>query len=311
MASILFEHDVYFQSVGRQLAHMKPGIRWVRTAFEYMRALRYETRLLPEFDRVQVCSRENAGYILSFVPELQERIDVDVRAGIATARYPFVSEGREPNTMLFLGGFRHLPNQEGIDWFVGRVLPLIHAHAPEARLILVGSDPPPRHSFPYFSDAIELRGFVEDVLEPLQRYTLFVCPILSGSGMRVKLLEAFSSGIPVVSTRLGAEGLAASDGEVCALADDPAAFARKVIDLLRDPAGAQTMAQRARSFVEQNHDMRVLTARLENSYRRALIGKRPMARWVAEPEARLEAPAPEALQREHQPPAEAGPRVSP
>ena len=65
---------------------------------------------------------------------------------------------------------------------------------------------------------LEMLGFVEDVREPLARYAVFVCPILSGSGVRVKLLEAFAAGIPVVSTTVGAEGLARKDGEFCALA---------------------------------------------------------------------------------------------
>ena len=66
----------------------------------------------------------------------------------------------------------------------------------------------------------------------LRRYSLFVCPILSGSGVRVKLLEAFAAGMPVVSTRIGAEGLASVDGEICALADDPQLFADRVVDLI-------------------------------------------------------------------------------
>ena len=69
-------------------------------------------------------------------------------------------------------------------------------------------------------------GYVEDVREPLARYAVFVCPILSGSGVRVKLLEAFAAGIPVVSTWVGAEGLAVKDGEFCALADDPGGIRR-------------------------------------------------------------------------------------
>ena len=82
---------------------------------------------------------------------------------------------------------------------------------------------------------MEMLGYVDDVREPLARYAVFVCPILSGSGVRVKLLEAFAAGIPVVSTVVGAEGLAVKDGEFCALADDPAEFAERVLALLRDP----------------------------------------------------------------------------
>ena len=127
--------------------------------------------------------------------------------------------------MLFIGSFRHDPNRVAMDWFVGEVMPLILARTPGARLVIAGSDPPPVHAWANHSGALELLGCVEDVREPLARYAVFVCPILSGSGVRVKLLEAFAAGIPVVSTTVGAEGLARQDGEFCALADDAAGFA--------------------------------------------------------------------------------------
>ena len=121
---------------------------------------------------------------------------------------------------------------------------------------------------------IELRGFVEDVREPLGRYAVFVCPILSGSGMRVKLLEAFAAGIPVVSTRLGAEGLAGKDGEICSLAADPLEFAQKIVELFDDGEKARELACRARERVVATRDMRVLTERLVESYREVLREKR-------------------------------------
>ena len=127
--------------------------------------------------------------------------------------------------MLFLGSFRHDPNRVAVDWFVRQVLPLILAQEPGAKLVIAGSDPPPEHTYADHAAHMQMLGYVEDVREPLARYAIFVCPILSGSGVRVKLLEAFAAGIPVVSTRVGAEGLAVKDGEFCALADDPAEFA--------------------------------------------------------------------------------------
>jgi GT2 family glycosyltransferase len=264
--SILFEHDVYFQSIARRLPYMKNFIEKTQARWEYLRALRYELRLLPKADRVQVCSQDNADYLLSFLPQLRGRIDDGYRAGIDTSLYQFRPEGREPFTMLFLGSFRHLPNQEALHWFVQKVLPRVRAQEPRARLIVIGSDPPPRHSLPE-AEAIDLIGFVEDVREPLARYSLFVCPILSGSGVRVKLLEAFAAGIPVVSTRLGAEGLAQTDGDICALADDPESFARHIVSLLKDPQTAAAMAQRARSEVVAKRDMRAMTERLVECYR--------------------------------------------
>ncbi len=274
--SILFEHDIYFQSIARQLPGMKALTARLSATFEYLRAFRYELRLLPTVDRVQVCSAENHSHIVSFLPQLQGKVDDGLRAGIDTARYAFKTDGREPDTMLFLGSFRHLPNQEGLEWFTRRVLPLIVAKRPNAKLMVVGADPPPRHSLPGNSDAIELVGFVEDVLEPLRRYSLFVCPILSGSGVRVKLLEAFAAGMPVVSTRIGAEGLASVDGEICALADDPQLFADRVVTLLTDAAAARALAERARAAVVDQRDMRIITGRLEQNYRQAVRVKREL-----------------------------------
>lgn len=256
---------------------MRGAFARVAARFEYLRALRYELALLPRCDRVQVCTRENRDFLLSFLPELAGRIDHDVRAGIDTSRYDFGRAGnlaREPDTMLFLGSFRHTPNQVALDWFVRRVLPHILARRPRARLVVVGPDQPPAHAYADLGEAVQLAGYVEDVRTAFDRYALFVCPILSGSGVRVKLLEAFSAGIPVVSTRVGAEGLARQDGEFCRLADDPREFAERVVELLEAPAAASEMAARARREVEAHWDMAILTRRLVDRYRDTIRRKR-------------------------------------
>jgi GT2 family glycosyltransferase/glycosyltransferase involved in cell wall biosynthesis len=273
IASVLFEHDVYFQSISRGLSQMDGTQRW-KARMEYLRALRYELKSLPECDQVQVCTSENRDYLLSFRPDIAPKLRDGLRAGIETSRYEFRPCGREPMTMLFVGSFRHTPNRIAVEWFVERVLPLILEKQPAARLALVGSDPPPQHVFGSISGAVDLLGYVADVREPLSRYSIFVCPILSGSGVRVKLLEAFAAGIPVVSTTVGAEGLAHKDGEFCALADTPEAFADRVVALMATSQAAAEMAARARHEVETNWDMAVLTRRLFESYRELLRQKR-------------------------------------
>jgi GT2 family glycosyltransferase len=274
MPSILFEHDVYFQSVGRLLRQTRSAFKRVVYAFEYIRALRYELGLLPHLDRVQVCSRDNREYLESFLPDLRSRLDDGLRAGIDVPKYEFHPHGRDPATMLFLGSFRHIPNADALNWFVQQVLPRVVAARPDAKLIVIGSDPPPRHSLPGPPASIELRGFVEDITEPLRRCAVFLCPILSGSGVRVKLLEAFASGIPCVSTRLGAEGIARNDGEFCALADSPDEFAAKIVKLFDAPSDAAAMAARARRQVEQHWDMADCTRRLVKSYQESVVSKR-------------------------------------
>jgi GT2 family glycosyltransferase/glycosyltransferase involved in cell wall biosynthesis len=274
ISSALFEHDVHFQSIARALGHMAGPLGEVKARIEYLRALRFELRTLPLCDQVQVCTPANRDYLLSFLPKLEPKLRCGLRAGIDVSRYQFRSGGREPLTMLFLGGFRHEPNRVALDWFVRRVLPLVLAGQPAARLVVAGSDPPPAHTYADYSASLEMLGYVEDVREPLARYAVFVCPILSGSGVRVKLLEAFAAGIPVVSTTLGAEGLARVDGQVCALADQPAAFAERVLALFENPETATGMAARARAEVEANWNMAAITRKLVDSYREMVREKR-------------------------------------
>src|SRR5260370_39973806 len=176
--------------------------------------------------------------------------------------------------MLVFEKFGKVKKEEGLEWLARRVLPFVIEKGRQARFVIFGSEPPPKHSLPDLGPAIELRGFVEDVREPLGSYAGFVCPILSGSGMRVKLLEAFSAGIPVISTRVGAEGLTARDGESCALADDPVEFAAKIVELFNDPAKARQLARQAREQVESTRDMALLTRRLVDSYREVVRTKR-------------------------------------
>jgi glycosyltransferase involved in cell wall biosynthesis len=269
VVNVLFEHDVYFQSIGRSLA----GGAWLKrpaAAYEYLRALRYELTVLPKMDRIQMCSSANASYLAEFAPELVSKMQPGLRAGIDTSRYDFAVSDREPDTLLFLGSFRHIPNREALEWFVSHVWPLIVANKPAVRLVIIGSDPPPRHSLPEIGH-IEMIGFVDDVRDALRKYAVFVCPILTGSGVRVKLLEAFAAGIPVVSTTVGAEGFAE---DVYLRADEPSVFAAHVSTLLDDRDLARSLAMKARAHVEADWDMAAITRKLAESFVDAIAEKR-------------------------------------
>ena len=267
IVTALFEHDVYFQSVVRGFGHQIGTLGEIKARVEYLRALRFELRALPPFDQVQVCTPAQRDYLLEFRPALAPKLRAGLRAGIDTASYEFRPNGREPLTMLFIGSFRHDPNRVALDWFVRESLPIILKREPRVRLVVAGSEPPPAHAYADYAGNLEMLGYVEEIREPLARYAIFVCPILSGSGVRVKLLEAFAAGIPVVSTRVGAEGLATEDGSICALADEPAQFAERVLGLLENPDAAAQMAGRARTEVEANWDMAAITRRLVDGYR--------------------------------------------
>ena len=276
VAWILFEHDIYFQSIQSSLRSWR-GVPRAKAFFEYLRALRFELRLLRRVDRAQVCTPQNRDFLLTYDPGLKDRIDCDVRAGMDLARFELRLDGRHPHTMLFLGSFRHKPNADALDWFLRDVMPRVLERCPDARLQVIGSDPPPPDALPDFHSAVTLEGFVPDLALPLSQSAVFVCPILSGSGVRMKLQEAFAAGIPAVSTFLGAEGLCSDDGLYCRLADEPQAFAQAILGIFERPGEAAQMALRARAFIEESRGLRAMTQRLLATYSLALSQKRAAA----------------------------------
>jgi len=189
-----------------------------------------------------------------------------LRAGIDVSRYEYAEEGREPDTLLFVGNFQHIPNQQALRFFLEQVWPRLHERRPALRLIVAGSHMQAGFRKQVAGQGVEFLGRVADIRVPLSRYALFVCPILSGSGVRVKLLEAFAAGIPAVSTRLGAEGLLDGGEELLALADSPEEFEKEILALLEDPDRRRLLARNARREAENNWNVETVTERLLDLY---------------------------------------------
>ena len=252
VSCLLFEHDLHFQSVQRSL-WSEGLLSAVGRSYEYLRSLRFELTKLRRFDAVQVCSdeqRRKLAALLSPGPVLRS----DLRTAIDAASYPFRTEGREPGTLLFVGNFRHPPNLRALEYLRSQILPRVRAVAPSARLLVAGADAPEWLGPSLSRERVEFLGHVADIRGVLARCAVFVAPILTGSGVRVKLLEAFASGIPVVATSLAAEGLCSEDSGMACVADRPDAFAEGVAELLADQDRAREMAVSARRAVERNWD---------------------------------------------------------
>jgi glycosyltransferase involved in cell wall biosynthesis len=145
-----------------------------------------------------------------------------------------------------------------VEFFARFILPLIRAKYPHVKFVVAGRNPPPNFVQQFSSDpAIEFTGTVPDMRPYLANATVVVVPLRMGGGTRIKILEACASGRPVVSTRIGAEGLNFEASKEIILADDPAEFARGVVGLLSDSAQAAAVAASARiAVVERNsHDV--------------------------------------------------------
>jgi glycosyltransferase involved in cell wall biosynthesis len=152
--------------------------------------------------------------------------------------------------IIFLGGLHWPPNAQGVLWFFKEIFPLIKQELPEASLTVIGKDPP----FELNGNGVQVTGYVPDLAPYLAETAVFIVPLLAGGGMRVKILDAWNWGLPIVSTTIGAEGIAAVDQENMLIADTPEAFAKATISLLQRPDLAKKLVQNGRQTLEEEYD---------------------------------------------------------
>jgi glycosyltransferase involved in cell wall biosynthesis len=171
---------------------------------------------------------------------------------------------RDPSKkrVTFLGGLHWPPNAEGIRWFAKHVLPQVRAEAPEAVLTVVGKSPPPGLD----GEGIEVTGYVTDLGPYLAQTAVFIVPLHAGGGMRVKILDAWSWGLPIVSTTIGAEGIETQPEQNILIADTASAFAQAVIRVLREPTLAQQLAQGGRQTVIEKYDWQKIYSAWDEVY---------------------------------------------
>ena len=162
---------------------------------------------------------------------------------------------RHPRTVLFVGTMAYAPNADGARWFISRVWPrLRRAFGSPLRLLIVGHNPSPSLRRLSRGGEVVVTGTVRDVDVFYRQADLAVIPIRAGGGSRVKLLEAAAFGVPIVSTRLGAEGLAFRPGRELLIADDAGKFARACAAVLRRHTLAQSLVRRAWLRLRTDYD---------------------------------------------------------
>jgi len=156
-------------------------------------------------------------------------------------------EAPDGKDVVFVGLMSYLANVEGVCWFHDTIWPLVKARVPQARLWIAGKNPRPEVARLAGPDVV-VTGSVPDVAEYYRRARVFVCPLRVGSGTRLKILEAFSWGVPVVSTPLGCSGIEARSGEHLLVAESPDDFVQAVASVLEDDALAQRLGRAGREL---------------------------------------------------------------
>lgn len=154
--------------------------------------------------------------------------------------------------LVFVGNFNHTPNVDAVLWLVREILPRVHARLPGLRLDIVGNNPPAEVQA-LASAQVLVRGWVPDTVPHLDAARISVAPLRVGAGMKGKVGEALSHGLPVVTTPIGAEGMGLVDGREVLIADNADAFANAIVRLYRDRPMWERMAQAGRQSVESRY----------------------------------------------------------
>ncbi len=247
---VLDQHNAVFQ-IPRRLAESEqnPAKRWLLD-LEARKLARYEREICRRFDHVVwVTEEDRAAVGVDGVPSSVIPICLDPEA-----QWP-VGRRVEAQRVTFLGGLHWPPNAEGIVWFAREVWPSVRARVPRAVLTIIGKDPPAALRS-VKADGVEVTGYVTDPKPYLQETGAFIVPLHAGGGMRVKILDAWAWELPVVSTRIGAEGICVRDGESALLADTREAFADAVVRVLQNVNLAARLATGGRRMIETDYNWR-------------------------------------------------------
>ena len=231
-------------------------------AFLLAQERRTEVRALGYLDAAIVLSQKDADLLAGlgfrgFVHVVSPPIEV-------SEVVPPVHQGK---TVLFSGHFTRPQNSSGAKWLIERVWPLVFQQEPEARLVIAGSSPP-RWLQDLGNEGVQITGLVSDLNEYYAGARVFAASLLSGAGVKFKVLEAMAHNVPVVATPVAADGIVDLIGKECfvGISADPKAFAEAVLAALQDDEVCHRPVSRATQQLEKHYSFESDTEKIATYY---------------------------------------------
>jgi glycosyltransferase involved in cell wall biosynthesis len=231
--------------------HLRNGLTWLKMAG-------YVRRLARHYQAVTVVSEKE----LELVGRLVDRNKITVLpngADLTTCSYQPYRATDRAKQIIFNGALSFNLNYEAMHFFLNRIFPLLRQQEPDLELLITGKcDNLDRLKLvegqPARLEGVRFTGYVEDIRPLITSSQVCIVPLLQGGGTRLKILEAFALGTPVVATTKGAEGLAAQPDRHLLIADDPAEFARAVLWVINEPELAANLTANARLLTQTHYD---------------------------------------------------------
>lgn len=178
-------------------------------------------------------------------------------------------EKKRPFSLLMATNWAWRHNVEGAEWFIEYVMPLLQSQFPQITLYLLGKDIP-QHFTQFDSNHVKCQGFVDNMKEYYDMSHIFISPLFVGSGIRVKILEALSFGLPVIATTVGAEGIDLSQKDGLFVSDSPEIQAEIISELFRQPEKLASLSLQAIQSVKESYDAKNVIKNTLKNYQRCL-----------------------------------------
>lgn len=265
--TVLTHHNIESQLMERRAGAESGLLARGYLRRETQKLLAYEAQMSGTFDVNVFVAQTDKMTLTRRVPGLRTAI---VPNGV-DVEYFTPNQGKDLPALIYTGGMNMFANRDAVLYFLKEIWPLVKAEVPDARFFAVGQDPPKELSDLADRDPqIIVTGYVNDIRPLVCDATVYVVPLRVGGGTRLKVLDAMAMGKAMVSTSIGCEGLDVSPDEHLMVADNPAQFAEKTVQLLRDQSRRATLGRAARELVERRYSWRKIGAELLNAYRLAI-----------------------------------------
>jgi polysaccharide biosynthesis protein PslH len=233
---------------------------------EWLKMRAFEHQMVGQFDHVAVVSAADAQIMKSWFDA--QSVEV-IPNGVDSKHYDRADGRHDGHVLVYCASMDSFVNQDAAMYFAKNIFPMIRSKMPQARFLIVGRGPPA--SIRKLADTnITVSGSVEDVRPLLATASISIVPLRIAGGSRLKILEAFAAGIPVVSTSIGAEGLDVDADTHLLIADDESAFASHCLRLLEEPLLAARLTEAAKSLVDEKYDWRTISPLLGQAWERTV-----------------------------------------
>lgn len=244
---VLFPQDAWSLYYRRQMDHARDPATFLYSWLQHLKLRRYERRTYGRYDGCIMVAQRDADIVRAACPGLPIYF---AHSGVNVP--PLEGAAKEPHSVAFSGVMDYPPNRDCVFYFANEIFPLVRERVPEAAFHVVGKNAGPEIRALGERPGVVVAGTVPDLLAYIQRVEIYVCPMRLGSGMKMKIVEALSAGLPVVSTSVGADGMdLLVAGRDFVVADGPGPFAAAVVELLKDEAARRRFGRSGRNAVKK------------------------------------------------------------